>query len=142
MHARLRTAIGVPVLTVIAATTVAMQPMSASAAPVNAPNGSTGTATCNDGHSYAFVVNGTPDNAQGTSWGPAFLTDTAHGTRALFHPESLSLTFTAPGVPSQSFGASKPKAPGPVSCNVTGHPNSFPAATFTGTVTGTITVLG
>ncbi len=139
MRSKKLIALGVPVFAVVALTSVASQ--AAWAAPVNAPNGSTGTAICSDGNTYAFVVNGTPDNARGTAWSPAFVS-TTDGTRALFHPESLSLTFTAPGVPSQSFSASKPKAPGPVSCNVTGHPNSFPAATFTGTVTGTITVLG
>jgi hypothetical protein len=140
MRATLRIALGAPVLAAVAAVTVASQ--SAWAAPVNAPNGSTGTASCSNGKTYTFIVNGTPENAQGTAWSPAFLTDTAGG-RALFHPVSLSLTFSGPGLPApMTFSASKPTAPGPISCQVTGHPNGFPQGTFTGTVTGTITELG
>ena len=109
------------------------------AAPSSAPNLSTGTATCGSAGSFTFVVNG--NNGKGQSWSGAFLT-AADGSRAIFHPRSLDLTFTGPGVPSVTVDVTKKAGRGPVSCAIVGHPAGFPAATFTGTVTGTITTLG
>jgi hypothetical protein len=111
---------------------------SASAAPTNAPSRLVGTADCGPEGTFSFVVNS--GNAQGTTWGPAFATRT-DGARAIFHPASFDLTFTSP-FGSDTEVASKPTAPGPVTCSITATPVAFPEASLTGTVTGTITWLG
>jgi hypothetical protein len=127
------------VTTVAAATAVFLLAATpASAAPTNAPNRLVGTADCGSDGTFSFVVNS--GNAQGTTWNPAFVTR-SDGARGIFHPASLDLTFTSP-FGSDTLVASKPTAPGPVTCSISGSPVAFPEATLTGTVTGTITWLG
>ena len=126
-------------VTAVAAVAAVLLPaVSAGAAPTNAPNRLEGTADCGSDGTFSFVVNS--GNAQGTTWNPAFVTR-SDGARGIFHPASFDLTFTSPfGTDTQV--ASKPTAPGPVTCSITGSPVSFTEASLTGTVTGTITCLG
>ena len=134
MHRTLRVA----VLTVGSAV-LALGPASAAfSAPNNAPTRLVGTADCGSDGTFDFVVNS--GNAQGTTWGPAFVTR-SDGQRGLFVPVSFDLTFTSP-FGTDAFAASKATAPGPVSCSITGSPVAFPEATLTGTVTGTIVWTG
>jgi hypothetical protein len=131
-------AVVVPVLGALAGAASVMAALPASAAPSNAPNLSTGTADCGSAGMFTFIVNG--NNGQGTPWNGAFLT-AADGSRAIFHPASLDLTFSDP-TGTFAFAGTKHSGAGPVSCEVVGHPVGFPQASFTGTVTGTITALG
>jgi hypothetical protein len=127
------------VATLAAATAaVLLQAAPASAAPNHAPNRVVGTADCGADGTFTFVVN--TGNSQATTWSPAFVTR-SDGARAIFHPLSFDLTFTSP-FGTETEVASKPQAPGPVSCSITGSPVSFPEATVSGTVTGTLTWLG
>jgi hypothetical protein len=135
MRAILRTSLVTAVAAVAAA--ILLPAALAGAAPTNAPNRLVGTADCGSDGTFTFVVNS--GNAQGTTWNPAFVTRT-DGARGIFHPASFDLTFTSPfGTDTES--ASKPTAPGPVTCSITGTPVAFPEASLTGTVTGTITWL-
>jgi hypothetical protein len=135
MRARLTT-----LVTTFAAATAAvlLQAAPVSAAPNHAPNRLVGTADCGADGTFTFVVN--TGNSQATTWNPAFVTR-SDGARAIFHPLSLDITFTTP-FGTETEVASKPQAPGPVSCSITGSPVNFPQATLSGTVTGTLTWLG
>jgi hypothetical protein len=126
------------VVPVGAALVVLLPAQAAVAAPTHAPSRLVGTADCGTDGTFDFVVNS--GNSEATTWGPAFAIS-SDGQRALFVPVSFDLTFTSP------FGtfthvASKSGAPGPVSCTISGSPVSFPEATLTGTVTGTIVWTG
>jgi opacity protein-like surface antigen len=133
MPARVKAAL---VSTIAAAMAAVLLPAaSAAAAPINPPSRLIGTADCGPDGSFSFVVNS--GNAQGTTWSPAFVTR-SDGARGLFHPASFDLTFTSP-FGSDTEVASKPTAPGPVSCSISGTPVAFPDASLTGTVTGAIT---
>jgi hypothetical protein len=136
----MRTTVKTTLVTAVAAAAamVLLPATSASAAPTNAPNRLVGTADCGSDGTFSFVVNS--GNAQGTTWNPAFVTR-SDGARGIFHPASVDLTFTSP-FGSETQVASKPTAPGPVTCSISGTPVAFPEATLTGTVTGTITWLG
>jgi hypothetical protein len=136
----MRTTVKTTLVTALAAAAamVLLPATSASAAPTNAPNRLVGTADCGSDGTFSFVVNS--GNAQGTTWNPAFVTR-SDGARGIFHPASVNLTFTSP-FGSETQVASKPTAPGPVTCSISGTPVAFPEATLTGTVTGTITWLG
>jgi hypothetical protein len=136
----MRTTVKTTLVTALAAAAamVLLPATSASAAPTNAPNRLVGTADCGSDGTFSFVVNS--GNAQGTTWNPAFVTR-SDGARGIFHPASVDLTFTSP-FGSETQVASKPTAPGPVTCSISGTPVAFPEATLTGTVTGTITWLG
>jgi hypothetical protein len=136
----MRTTVKTTLITALAAAAamVLLPATSASAAPTNAPNRLVGTADCGSDGTFSFVVNS--GNAQGTTWNPAFVTR-SDGARGIFHPASVDLTFTSP-FGSETQVASKPTAPGPVTCSISGTPVAFPEATLTGTVTGTITWLG
>jgi hypothetical protein len=107
--------------------------------PVTAPDRLVGTADCGPDGTFDFVVNSGKAEAP-TTWNPAFVTG-SDGREGLFHAVSLDLTFTTPFGTFTSV-ASKQTAPGPVSCTITGSPVSFPEATLTGTVTGTIVWTG
>jgi len=131
-------AVVVPVLGALAGSASVVAALPASAAPSHAPNLSTGTADCGSAGMFTFVVNG--NNGKGTSWSGAFLT-AANGSRAIFHPASLDLTFSDP-TGTFAFAVTKHAGTGPVSCAVVGHPVGFPQASFMGTVTGSITALG
>ena len=136
MRTIVRTTLVATVAAVAAA--VLLPAVSAAGAPTNAPSRLEGTADCGSDGTFSFVVNS--GNAQGTTWNPAFVTRT-DGASGIFHPASVDLTFTSPfGTFTQV--ASKPTAPGPVTCSITGTPANFPEASLTGTVTGTITWLG
>ena len=124
--------------TAAAAAVILLPAASASAAPTNAPNRLVGTADCGSDGTFSFVVNS--GNAQGTTWNPAFVTR-SDGAQGIFHPASFDLVFTSP-FGSDTEVASKPTAPGPVSCSISGSPVAFPQASLTGTATGTITWLG
>jgi hypothetical protein len=135
----MRTKLTTLVTTLAAATAMMLlHAASASAAPNNAPNRVVGTADCGADGMFTFVVNS--GNSHATTWSPAFVTR-SDGARAVFHPLSLDLTFTSP-FGTDTEVASKPQAPGPVSCSITGSPVNFPQATLSGTVTGTLTWLG
>jgi hypothetical protein len=136
MRVNVRTTVACTIAT--AAAVILLPTASASAAPTNAPNRLVGSADCGTDGTYSFVVNS--GNAQGTTWNPAFATR-SDGARGIFHPASYDLTFTTP-FGSITEVASKPTAPGPVTCSISGSPAGFPEATLTGTVTGTITWLG
>jgi len=128
----------IAVLAVGSAALVVAPATAAFSAPNNAPSRLVGTADCGPDGTFDFVVNS--GNAQGTTWNPAFLTG-SNGQHGLFLPASVDLTFTSP-FGTDHFAASKPTAPGPVSCTITGSLVSFPEATITGTVTGTIVPTG
>ena len=136
----MRTTVKTTLVTAVAAAAavILLPAASASAAPTNAPNRLVGTADCGSDGTFRFVVNS--GNAQGTTWNPAFVTR-SDGARGIFHPASVDLTVTSP-FGSETQVASKPTAPGPVTCSISGTPVAFPEATLTGTVTGTITWLG
>jgi hypothetical protein len=136
----MRTTVKTTLVTAVAAAAamILLPATSSSAAPTTAPNRLVGTADCGSDGTFSFVVNS--GNAQGTTWNPAFVTR-SDGARGIFHPASVDLTFTSPSG-SDTQVASKPTAPGPVTCSISGTPVAFPEATLTGTVTGTITWLG
>jgi hypothetical protein len=134
----MRRTLRVIVATVGSAVLVLAPASAAFSAPSNAPNRLVGTADCGPDGTFDFVVNS--GNAMGTTWNPAFVTG-SDGRRGLFLPASVDLTFTSPFGTFTSV-ASKPTAPGPVSCTITGTPVAFPEATLTGTVTGTIVWTG
>jgi hypothetical protein len=135
----MRTILRTTLVTAVAAVAAAiLLPAASGAAPTNAPNRLEGTADCGSDGTFSFVVNS--GNAQGTTWNPAFVTR-SDGARGIFHPASFDLTFTSP-FGTDTEVASKPTAPGPVVCSITGSPVSFPEASLAGTVTGTITWLG
>lgn len=134
MRAIIRTAL----LTAGVVAAVLSSAVPATAAPANAPDRLVGVADCGTDGMFSFVVNS--GNAHGTTWNPAFGTSST-GARAVFHPASVELTLTSP-FGSDAEIASKPGAPGPVSCAITGSPAGFPQATLSGTVTGSITWLG
>lgn len=122
-----------------AAVAAILSPMAAaSGAPYNAPDRLEGTADCGADGTFSFVVN--TGNSQATTFSPAFAT-TADGARAIFHPASFDLTFTTP-FGTDTEVAAKRSGPGPVTCSITGSPASFPEATLSGTVTGSLTWLG
>jgi hypothetical protein len=134
MHRKLHVA----VVTVGSAILVLAPASAAFAAPSNAPSRLVGTADCGPDGTFDFVVNS--GNAQAATWGPAFVTS-SDGQQGLFLPVSFNLTFTSP-FGTDTLVASKATAPGPVSCTISGSPVSFPEATLTGTVTGTIVWTG
>ena len=134
----MRRTLRVIVATVGSAVLLLAPASAAFSAPSNAPNRLVGTADCGPDGTFDFVVNS--GNAMGTTWNPAFVTR-SDGQQGLFLPASLDLTFTTPFGTFTSV-ASKPTAPGPVSCTITGTPVAFPEATLTGTVTGTIVWTG
>lgn len=136
---RTKVAIVAPLLGVLTGSASVLAAAPAVAAPSNAPNLSTGTAKCGSAGMFTFVANG--NNGNGTSWSGAFLT-AADGSRAIFHPQSFHLTFTDPSGEVFLNDTTKHAGPGPVSCDIVGHPVGFPQASFSGTVTGTITTLG
>jgi hypothetical protein len=133
----MRRTLRVIVATVGSAVLLLAPASAAFSAPSNAPNRLVGTADCGPDGTFDFVVNS--GNAMGTTWNPAFVT--SDGQQGLFLPASVDLTFTTPFGTFTSV-ASKPTAPGPVSCTITGSPVAFPEATLTGTVTGTIVWTG
>jgi hypothetical protein len=127
------------IVATVGSAALVMAPASAAfSAPNNAPNRLVGTADCGPDGTFDFVVNS--GNAMGTTWNPAFVTR-SDGRQGLFLPASVNLTFSSPFGTFTSV-ASKPTAPGPVSCSITGTPVAFPEATLTGTVTGTIVWTG
>jgi hypothetical protein len=136
MRAPLTRAIGV---TVAGLAGSALMAVPSSAAPANAPNLTVGTGSCSNGVTYSFVAQG--NNGQGGSWSPAFLT-ARDGSHALFVPASFDFVFTAPDGSTFPEQTVKKSGPGPMSCDIVGHPVSFPDATLTGTVTGTIVAVG
>ncbi|MDX6230913.1 MAG: hypothetical protein QOI76_4303 [Frankiales bacterium] len=134
----MRRTLRVAVVTVGSAVLVLSPASAAFAAPSHAPNRLVGTADCGADGTFDFVVNS--GKTEATTWNPAFVTG-SDGQQGLFLPVSFDLTFTTPFGTFTST-ASKPTAPGPVSCTITGSPVSFPEATLTGTVTGTIVWTG
>jgi hypothetical protein len=125
--------------TIATAAAVVLLPVApASAAPSNAPRRLVGSADCGSDGTFGVVVNS--GNVQGVTWNPAFATR-SDGARGIFHPATYDLTFTAP-FGSNTDVASKPSAPGPVTCSISASPAGFPEATLTGALTGTITWLG
>jgi hypothetical protein len=108
----------------------------ATADPSRAPHLLAGTADCGSDGTFDFLA--TQSNSESTTWSPAFITD-SDGATGLFIPASLDLTFTSPEG-SFSFTAAKGATSGPVSCEIDGEP--APGFTLTGTVTGTIILIG
>jgi hypothetical protein len=117
------------------------------AAPTNAKNAFHGTAMCDNGQSYAFVVNNANGQGQGAQnngqnqaeWAPAHLS-----SGQVFHPTAFDVTFTftpAEG-PSQSFTNTdvRKNQTGDVTCNLSGSQTDAQGNTFSigGSVTGFI----
>jgi hypothetical protein len=114
----------------------ALSATAAVAAPTNVPNVLVGTADCGPDGTFDFVVNS--GNAQGTTWGPAFVTR-SDGATALFIPASFDLTFTSPeGTDTETVV--KHSGPGPVSCEISANP--VPGFSLTGSVTGRLVWTG
>ena len=128
---------GFTIAAVAASATAAIPQVAAVADPSHGHNVTTGTANCGTAGSFTFVV--TENSGNGTAWNVAFLTSTASGTRALFHPSSFDLTFTSPAGTFHEDVA-KAKGPGPVSCTIASM--LAPGVTLSGTVTGTLTRRG
>jgi len=118
------------------------------AAPTNAKNAFPGTARCDNGQSYSFVVNNANGQGQGAQnngqnqaeWAPAHLS-----SGQVFHPTAfdVTFTFTPPKGPSQSFTNTdvRPHQTGDVTCNISGSQTDPHGGTFSvsGSVTGFIT---
>jgi hypothetical protein len=117
------------------------------AAPTHAKNAFSGTAKCDNGQSYQFVVNNANGQGQGAQnngqnqgeWAPAHLSN-----GQVFHPTAFDLTFTftpATG-PSQSFTNTdvRKNQTGDVTCQISGSQTDPQGNTFSlsGSVTGTI----
>jgi hypothetical protein len=117
------------------------------AAPTNAKNAFSGTARCDNGQTYQFVVNNANGQGQGAQnngqnqaeWAPAHLSN-----GAVFHPTAFDVTFTftpAHG-PSQSFTNTdvRKNQTGDVTCDISGSQTDPQGNTFSlsGSVTGTI----
>jgi len=117
------------------------------AAPTNAKNAFSGTAQCDNGQSYKFVVNNANGQGQGAQnngqnqaeWAPAHLS-----SGEVFHPTAFDLTFTFTPVsgPSQSFTNTdvRTNQTGDVTCQISGSQTDPQGNTFSlsGSVTGTI----
>jgi len=128
-------AAGVIAVTGISAAVAGFGGASASAAPVHAKNGLTGTFDCGSVGSGTFVVNS--GNAQAAvTWNAAHLTF-ADGSTAVFQPRAFDLTFTFQGQ-SMTQVASK-NGPGSTVCSIAASQDGF---SLSGTVTGKVTVTG
>jgi hypothetical protein len=117
------------------------------AAPTGAKNAFPGTAQCNNGETYQFVVNSANGQGQGAQnngqnqgeWVPAHLSGGQN-----FHPTAfdLTFTFTPSSGPSQSFTNtdSRKNQTGEVTCQISGSQTDSQGDTFSlsGSVTGTI----
>src|SRR6266480_4438517 len=98
----------VALATLASTVAVGMLGGAAYAAPTNAKNAFSGTAQCDNGQSYTFVVNNANGQGQGAQnngqnqaeWAPAHLSN-----GQVFHPTAFDLTFvfTPANGPSQSF---------------------------------------
>lgn len=132
MSLKTSTAIGgaVALISVCVPTLLALSTAAAVAAPSKVPNVLEGTADCGADGTFDFVVNS--GNAQGTTWGPAFVTR-SDGATALFIPSSFDLTFTSPEG-TEPEQVTKHSGPGPVSCDISANP--VPGFSLTGSVTG------
>jgi len=116
-------------------------------APTNAKNAFSGTAQCDNGVSYQFVVNSANGQGQGAQnngqnqgeWAPAHLSN-----GKVFHPTAfdLTFTFTPANGSSQSFTNTdaRKNQTGDVTCNISGSQTDPQGDTFSlsGDVTGTI----
>ena len=116
-------------------------------APTNAKNAFSGTAMCDNGQSYAFVVNNANGQGQGAQnngqnqaeWAPAHLSG-----GSVFHPTAFdtTFTFTPASGPSQSFTNTdvRKNQTGDVTCNLSGSQTDPQGDTFSisGSVTGVI----
>jgi hypothetical protein len=117
------------------------------AAPTNARNAFPGTAMCDNGQSFKFVVNSANGQGKGAQsnntaeWTPAHLDN-----GQVFHPTAfhdLTFTFTSADSQSQSFvnNDARKNQTGNVTCQISGSQTDPQGDTFTisGSVTGTIT---
>lgn len=112
--------------------------------PIHAKNSFSGTASCTNGVFGRFVVNSSNGQGSGAQnnntaeWTPAHII----GSNLVFHPAVFNLTFTftpAHGT-AQSFTNtdSRPHAPAPVTCTISGSQTDQAGNTFSlsGTVKG------
>ncbi len=138
----------VALVTLASALMIAALTGTAAAAPTHAKNAFSGTARCDNGQTYDFVVNSANGQGQGAQnngqnqaeWAPAHLS-----SGEVFHPTAFDLTFTftpATG-PSQSFTLNdvRPHHAGNVTCQISGTQSDGQGNTFSlsGSVKGFIT---
>jgi hypothetical protein len=117
------------------------------AAPTNAKNAFPGTAMCDNGQKFQFVVNSANGQGSGAQnnntaeWTPAHLDN-----GQVFHPtafHNLTFTFTSADGQTQSFvnNDARKNQTGSVTCEVSGSKTDPQGDTFSlsGSVTGNIT---
>ena len=136
---RLVVCLGLPVVAGLFVVAAASGP--ATADPFNAKGAAVGTADCGSAGMYTFVVNSGVGNKNGNAntWDPALAVST-DGTRAVFVPTELALTFVSP-MGTFSSDVTKGNTVGTVECSVDGHAVNGPFSFF-GTAIGNIVTRG